>query len=122
MATNQDFSEFLRQNKNLIKEYTELRLELFKLQGVKLLSRSLSLFVWLTIVLLVIFFILLFLGMLLAYWIAEKTGSTLLGFAISAGAFGIILLFLVIFRKSLFRGPITRTIIREALEENQEES
>ncbi len=33
-----DFTEFLKKNKSLLKEYVEVRLELFRLQGVKALS------------------------------------------------------------------------------------
>jgi hypothetical protein len=117
MASNQDFSEFLRQNKKLIREYIDARLELFKLQGVRLLSRSLGMFIWLTVALFLIFFIILFLGMLFAYWIAEKTGSNVIGFGSTAGLLLIILLMLFLFRKGLFLKPITRIIIRETLKD-----
>lgn len=117
MASNQDFSEFLRQNKKLIREYIDARLELFKLQGVRLLSRSLGMFIWLTVALFLIFFIILFLGMLFAYWIAEKTGSNAIGFGSTAGLLLIILLMLFLFRKGLFLKPITRIIIRETLKD-----
>lgn len=121
MATNLDFSEFFMQNKKLLKEYADARLELFKLQGVKLLSRSLSMFIWLTIVLFFSFFILLFLGMLFAYWIAGKTGSNTIGFASAAGLFILVLLLLFAFRKKWFQTPISNTIIREALDEDGNE-
>ena len=121
MATNLDFSEFIMENKKLLKEYADARLELFKLQGVKLLSKSLSMFIWLTIVLFFAFFILLFLGLLFAYWIAEKTGSNTIGFASAAGLFIVILLLVFSFINVWFQTPISNTIIREALDDDGNE-
>ncbi|MGYP001545485612 len=119
MASNLDFSEFLRQNKKLIREYIDVRLELFKLQGVSLLSRSLGMFIWLIVALFLSFFIILFLGMVFAYWIAEKTGSNAIGFGSTAGLLLIILLILFLFRKGLFLKPIARIIIRETLNDRE---
>lgn len=116
-----DFTEFLKKNKTVLKEYVEVRLELFRLQGVKLLSKSLSLFIWITIVLFLVFFILLFLGMLFAWWIADISGSNIIGFASAAGVFLLLLGIVILFRKALFQEPVSRLIIREAMEQDEEE-
>lgn len=116
-----DFTEFLKKNKTLLKEYIEVRLELFRLQGVKLLSKSLSLFIWITIALFLVFFTLMFLGMMFAWWIADISGSNVIGFAAAAGVFIVLLTVVVIFRKRLFQEPIGRLIIRETLDNDEEE-
>ncbi|MBX3256540.1 MAG: phage holin family protein [Chitinophagaceae bacterium] len=116
-----DFSEFLKKNKTLLKEYIEVRLELFRLQGAKLLSKSLSLFIWITIVLFLVFFILLFLGVLFALWIAEISNSHIIGFASAAGVFVLLLGIVIIFRKKMFQEPVSRLIIRETLDQEDEE-
>lgn len=115
-----DFTEFLKKNKSLLKEYVEVRLELFRLQGVKALSKSLSLFIWLTIVLFLVFFILLFLGMLFAWWIADISGSNIIGFASAAGVFVLLLVIVILGRKRLFQAPVSRLIIRETLEQEED--
>ncbi|MGN6492525.1 MAG: hypothetical protein ACTHLE_11060 [Agriterribacter sp.] len=116
-----DFTEFLKKNKTLLKEYIEVRLELLRLQGVKLLSKSLSLFIWITIVLFLVFFTLMFLGMMFAWWIADISGSNVIGFAAAAGIFIILLALVVIFRKRLFQEPIGRLIIRESQDQDEDE-
>ncbi len=116
-----DFTDFFQKNKILLKEYLEVRLELLRLQGVKFLSKTAGLFTWLMVILFLVFFILLFLGMMFAWWIAELTQSNITGFACAAGVFVILLVICVLARKSLFQKPIARMIIKEALEEDEEE-
>jgi putative effector of murein hydrolase LrgA (UPF0299 family) len=69
MAMSEHGSSFLRENFALLKEYVELRLELVKLQGVRMASRTLSILVTAFIVSMLILFILLFLGLTFAAWI-----------------------------------------------------
>lgn len=116
-----DFAEFLKKNKTLLKEYIEVRLDLFRLQGVKLLSKSIGLFIWLTIVLFLVFFTLMFLGMVFAWWIADISGSNIIGFASAAGVFVLLLTIVVVFRKRLFQEPVSRLIIRETLDQDEDE-
>ncbi|MBX3238451.1 MAG: hypothetical protein KIT80_06660 [Chitinophagaceae bacterium] len=116
-----DLGDFFQRNKLLFKEYLEVRLELLKLQGVKLLSKSAGLFTWLMIVLFLVFFILLFLGMMFAWWIAELTQSNIAGFASAAGVFVVLLVICIVFRKKLFQQPIARLIIKETLDDEDEE-
>lgn len=121
MIPDQDIGGFFRENKELLKRYLDARLELFRLQGVQLLSKGLGIFVWLIVIAFTVFFILLFLGMLLAFWLAARTGSTVLGFGVAAGLFLVLLIILVSFRRQLFQAPVSRIIIREILNEREGE-
>jgi len=116
-----DFTDFFQKNKVLLKEYLEVRLELLKLQGVKFLSKTAGLFTWLMVILFLVFFILLFLGMMFAWWIADLTHSNIIGFASAAGIFVVLLMICFLFRKSLFQKPIAKLVIKEALEEDEED-
>lgn len=116
-----DLTDFFQKNKILLKEYLEVRLELLKLQGVKFLSKTAGLFTWLMVILFLVFFILLFLGIVFALWLAELTQSNIAGFASAAGVFALLLVICVLVRRPLFQKPIARMIIKEALEEDDEE-
>lgn len=115
-----DFTDFLSKNKVLLKEYLEARIELLRLQGVRFLSKTAGLFTWLMVILFLVFFILLFLGMMFAWWIAELTNSNIIGFASAAGVFVILLVICVLARKPLFQKPIAKMIIKEALEDEED--
>ncbi len=116
-----DFTDFFQKNKVLLKEYLEVRVELLRLQGIKFLSKVAGLFTWLMVILFLVFFILLFLGMMFAWWIAELTNSNIIGFACAAGVFVVLLLICVFARKPLFQKPIARMVIKEVLEEEEDD-
>ncbi len=116
-----DLTDFFQKNKILLREYLDVRLELLRLQGVKFLSKTAGLFTWLMVILFLVFFILLFLGMMFAWWIAELTKSNITGFACAAGVFAVLLIICIVMRKNLFQKPIARLIIKEVLDESEEE-
>lgn len=118
---SQDFSEFFSANKILLREYLDARLRLLRLQGVQLLSQSMSFFIWFIVAMFIVFFILLFLGILFALWIGKLADSVLIGFASAAGLFLILLLVLIYFRKPLFEGPVSKLIIRATTDDEDEE-
>jgi hypothetical protein len=122
MNTEKDFSGFYQENKALIKEYLELRFQLLKMQGVKIISRTMSLLIVISLISILGLFIILFLGMTFAWWLTEKTGSNIIGFAGAAGLFTFLLLVAIAFRKPLFQNPLIRMFIYETtkdLEENE---
>jgi hypothetical protein len=124
MHPRDDFSTFFRENKTLIREYIDLRTDLLRLQGVRLMARSFSFLMVGVIIVLMALFILLFLGIAFAFWIAALTGSQVIGFLCSAALFLLVLVLFIAFRRMLFQNPLVRLFIREsdtaAEEENQE--
>jgi len=117
MGTDQDFSGFIKENKGLAKEYVETRITLAKLQAVKVLSRSLGLLIALAIVSFLALFVVLFLGMSFAWWIARITESNAIGFASAAGLFLFIVLLVIAFRKQLFQDRLVALFIRESVKD-----
>ena len=113
MSTNKSFSGYFTENKALLKEYLEVRIKLLKLQIIKGLSRSLGTFFTVMVVSAFAILVILFLGMAFSFWLAEKTGSNVTGFAGGAGLFFVILLLIIIFRKPLFMSPLIRVFIKE---------
>jgi hypothetical protein len=120
MAYQQDFAGFFKENKQLLKEYIDVRAELLKLQAVKILSRSLSLLLVIVIVSFLALFVILFLGMSFAWWIAELTQSNTAGFAAGAGLFVVLLLLVIALRRPLFQNPLIRIFITESVKEMEE--
>lgn len=114
MLPRDDFSTFFRQNKALIREYIDVRTELLRLQGIRLLARSFSFLMVGVVVILMVLFVLLFLGIAFAFWIASLTGSQVVGFLSAAALFLIVLILFVVLRRAIFQNPLIRLFIRES--------
>jgi hypothetical protein len=115
-------SHFIRENFALFKEYVELRLELVKLQGVRMASRSLSILVTAFVVSMLALFILLFLGLTFSAWISSLTGSVIFGYLATAGAYLLLLILVVLLRKPLLQNPLIRLFIQENLHDHGEDT
>lgn len=120
MSTEKDFTGFYQDNKNLLKEYLDVRLTLVKLKGIKTVSRILSLLIVIFLVSILVLFIMLFLGFTFAWWLSAKTGSNIVGFAGTAALFTIIMVLCVALRKPLFQSPLIRLFIEESTKEHDE--
>lgn len=113
MGSNQNFKDFYAENKALLKEYIDLRVNLVRFQAIKVLSKSFSLVIVIFLVGFLSLFTLLFLGTSFAWWLTNLTGSAVLGFAGAAGLFFMLLLVVIVFRRPLVQNPLIRLFIRE---------
>lgn len=90
----------------LVKKYTDDRLLLLKIQSAKKTAKLTNKVIFIFIASILLFFIFLFLGFMLAYYFAEKLNSAFYGFSIVAGiCIFIFLLFIIVYR-SYFSGKI----------------
>ncbi|HLX94052.1 MAG TPA: hypothetical protein VKR32_20355 [Puia sp.] len=121
MGQPENLGSFFQENKTLLKEYIETRLEIFRLQAIKVSSRSAGYLVWIIVSLFLLFLIAIFSGMTLGYWLSSLTGSLVEGFGLTALLMLVLFILFAIFRKKLFVGPVVRSIIRGAMEEIEEE-
>jgi hypothetical protein len=112
-----NFSNYFNQTGKVAKEYLETRLDLIKLQAAGKLSKALALFFTLILSFLLFFFVVVFLGMVVGFWIGEMTHSYTIGFACSAGLFVLLLGFMLLFRKSLIQRPLSNMLITELMSE-----
>jgi hypothetical protein len=106
-----DFSDFFGAQSRVVKEYFETRLQLLKLQSALIVSRLFTLFIVLMIVGILFLFVLLFLGLSLAWYFSELTGNKILGFSGAAAAFFILLMMVIFFRKVILQNPLIRLFI-----------
>jgi hypothetical protein len=121
MDQPENLGSFFQENKSVLKEYIETRLEIFRLQAVKISSKSAGYLVWIIISMCLLFLIALFSGMALGYWFSALTGSYVEGFGLTALLMILIFVLFAIFRKKLFLNPVVKAIIQSSMEEMDEE-
>lgn len=113
-----NFKEYFSQTRELLKSYTEKRLELLRLQTTLTTSKAMGIIFSLLIIFFILLIVIIFGGMWLSFWLAEQTGSYATGFGISTGIFFFILLLALIFRKKIIQTPIADTIANEIEDED----
>ncbi|MBS1919359.1 MAG: hypothetical protein JST17_03800 [Bacteroidetes bacterium] len=123
MSNNQEnLGSFFKENTNLLREYFETRLKIYRLRAVRLLSKSAGYFLWIMISLFLLFLFIIFLGVVLSLWFSQITGSFIAGFSITTGIIFIVIILLALFRKSLFVNPVIRTFISQSEETADDEN
>jgi hypothetical protein len=120
MSSKETFFSFFSENKALLKEYIDTRIELIKLQGVRTLSKTISVVMIIFIISLLCLSILLLIGITFAFWIASVSGSNIIGFASAAGLFILFLLGFLVFGRGMVQNQVIRRIIQDAMEETEE--
>ncbi|HEX5555907.1 MAG TPA: hypothetical protein VFX43_21870 [Chitinophagaceae bacterium] len=108
-------------SKKLITQYLEARWKLLRLTAAGKVANALGFFFGLMLTALLGFFVVLFLGFLLAYWIADMTGSFMMGFLLTSIFFILLFIIVLIFRRGLIQRPLANIIIREIAEDIEED-
>jgi hypothetical protein len=121
MSQPENLGSFFQENKSVLKEYIETRLEIFRLQAIKISSKSAGYLVWIIISMFLLFLIAIFLGMTLGYWLSSLTSSYVTGFGLTALLMVLIFVLFAVFRKKLFVDPIIRAIIQSSMEETEQD-
>ncbi len=122
VMASENFGSFFEENKNLLKEYLNAKLEIYKLQLTRISSRSAGYFIWMTISFFLLWLFIIFLGLVTGFWLSKVTGSYIKGFSLTAVLILALIILLTLFRKVLFVNPIIRKIIKYSEEEKQSNS
>ncbi len=101
---------YFEETYDLVKKYTDDRLLLLKIQSAKKTAKITSKIIYIFATSILLFFVFLFLGFMLAYFFAEKLNSTFYGFAIVAGISVFILLLFIVLYKIYFSDKIMNMI------------
>ncbi len=117
MSQADNFGSFFKESKPLLQDYLETRLEIYRLQAIRLASRSAGLLIWILVALLLLFLILIFSGIVLGCWLSGILHSYVLGFGVTTLILVVVFILLAIFRKAVFVQPIVQAIIRSAKSE-----
>lgn len=118
---DETLNDFYQENRKLVTEYLETRLQLIRLTAIRTLSRTFSLFIVICLVSFMVLFFLLFLVIAFSWQMADVTGSAALGFLCGAGVFLLLLILGIVFRKPLFLNPLIRLFIQSSANEEEED-
>jgi uncharacterized membrane protein len=121
MSQPENLGAFFRENKQLLKEYVETRIEIVRLQGIRMFSKSMGFMVWIIIASLLGFLVLIFSGLVLGFWLSALTHSYVSGFGITTLILLGLLIVLILLRNVLFVNPIIRKVIQGSQETNSTE-
>ena len=122
MPTSENLGDFYKENKKLVSDYIETRIELLKLKSIKLLAKTLSVLILISLVSFMMLFFVLFLVISFSWYMADKLGSATLGFLCGGGIFLLLIIFSVAFRKVLFLNPLIRIFLHASTQEDEEEN
>jgi hypothetical protein len=120
MSQPDNLGSFFAQNKSLLKEYLETRMEIYRLQSVRLFAQSAGLFIWVLLSLFLGFLFLMFGGMMVAFWFSNMFHSYVKGFGLVTLLILLVFVLLAVFRKVLFVEPVIHSVIQKSKEEEDE--
>jgi hypothetical protein len=121
MSSNENLHDFYKENRKLITEYLETRVEIIRLKAIGTLARTLSMLILVTLISFMVLFFLLFLVISFSWYISSKTGSASIGFLSGGGIFLLIMFICIIFRKPLFLNPLIRLFIQTSTQEEEDD-
>ena len=105
-----DLSKNLSSVTDVLKDYLQVKLDLFKLDLLQRSSRAgLFLFTFIS-VLFSVFAVAIFLMFSFSFWYGERTGNLAQGFLISAGFFLLVLVLVFLLRKAVFGRNLIKNI------------
>ena len=121
MSPNPNLGDFVTENKKVLKDYLDIRLEILRLQVVKMFSKSAGYLLWtiISLSLMLLFFIFLFLT--IGLWFSQLTESYIIGFAITTVIILVTVVVITLLRRMLFVDPIIRNTIKH-MEKNGTEN
>ncbi|MEY3920925.1 MAG: hypothetical protein RL634_686 [Bacteroidota bacterium] len=120
--SSENLGDFYKENKKLVSEYIDTRIELIKLGAIKTLAKTLSALILVGLISFMMLFFLLFVVIAFSWYMADQLGSAALGFLCGGGVFIAILLLSIVFRKALFLNPLIRIFLHASTEEDEESS
>ena len=90
---------YFNETYELVKKYTDDRLLLIKIQSAKKTAKLTSKIIYIFIASILLFFAMMFVGFMLAYYFAEKLNSNFYGFSVVVGIYvGLLLLFIILYK------------------------
>ena len=90
----------------LLKKYTDDRMLLLKIQTAKKTAKITSKIIYIFIASILLFFVMMFLGLMLSYYFSEKMNSNFYGFTIVAGIYLFLFLLFTVLYQTWFSGKI----------------
>ena len=112
MDREDTLGSFFRENKQLVEEYLEKRVDIYRLSIIRTFSMLAGRFVWLIISIILFSLLVVFMGVVTGFWLSELTGSYTMGFGLTVLILFFIILVVTMLRNILFVNPMIRFIIK----------
>lgn len=112
MSSPENLGSYLKEGKNLLRDYVEARFEIYRLKAIRAVAKTGGYLIWILISLFLVSLMVIFCGVTLGFWLSELTGRYTTGFALVTLIYVVIIVLLAAFRKSLFVNPIIRAILK----------
>lgn len=119
MAQPENLGSFIKENKKLLSEYIETRIEIIRLQGIKASSKAIANLVWVLISLFLVSVVFIFAGLVLGFWLSELTGSMVKGFGYTTLIMIVLVIILALLREQLFINPVLKKILHKMNEDSE---
>lgn len=120
MHSSDTFGDFYKENKKLVADYFETRLELIQLGAIKTMARFISALILVGLIFFMLLFFVLFLVVAFSWYMSDKMGSAALGFLCGGGVFLTLVLLSIVFRRVLFLNPLIRIFLHASTQEDEE--
>src|SRR4030095_11779980 len=115
---NRNFFEDL---KDTVIDYLQAKARLTKIQAFEKMARVLGVIFLFFVIFIFFCFVVIFTGLMLGFLLADLTNSNALGFSIVAVLFIIVLIILVVRRKSMLERPVMENIAKVLFEDDDED-
>ena len=122
MSQPENLGQFIKENKSLLRDYLETRLEIFRLSGIRASSKALAYLIWVLVSLFLLLIVCIFAGLVIAFWLSDITGSYVKGFGLTSLLFIVIFILMALLRKVLFVNPAIKAVISKLQESEMEET
>ncbi|MFM2145858.1 MAG: hypothetical protein RL732_694 [Bacteroidota bacterium] len=126
MGHPDNFGDFFQESKRLIRDYLETQVEIYRLKGVKAVSKVAGFLLWIILLLFLVMLSATFAGIVLGLWLSSVFQSYIIGFGVTTLLILLLILLISAFRRTLFVNPIIKAILKKtqestALTEEEEE-
>lgn len=126
MGHPDNFGDFFQESKRLIRDYLETQVEIYRLKGVKAVSKVAGFLLWIILLLFLVMLSATFAGIVLGLWLSSVFQSYIAGFGVTTLLILLLILLISAFRRTLFVNPIIKAILKKtqestALTEEEEE-
>jgi hypothetical protein len=119
MPETENLGSFFKENKKLAKDYFDTRLEIYRLQLIRMLSKSAGYIIWIIISLVLSSLLVIFLGLTTGFWLSAVTGSYTKGFGLTVLLILAVIIIVALLRKTLFVNPVIRNFIKRTARETE---
>lgn len=120
MSDQVNFRDFFEDSRQMIRDWAETRVEIYKLKLVRAASKVAGNFIWMIIMLFMASLFIIFAGVTGGYYLSEVTGSYVKGFGLVTLLVLLLIIILVALRKVLFINPFIKKMIHQVIKEEED--